>query len=587
MAPGSGDCLHTVIEKWARLRPDATALVSGNGSLSYSSLNQLADRFHIALRRQDLRRGSVVAIYLRRSLSQVAAIIGTLKAGCAYLPIDIGEPAFRRDQMLRDAGAAVVIADRSSPDLPGFIPILDLTLIEEGSSEGVVMAPQRVLVSADDLAQVIFTSGSTGMPKGAMLQHRTVLGFSEGVAGMMLNADDRLLQHSSVSWDAPTLEMWMAFKYGAQCVLHFEDKATIEGLAYSVRAYAVTVLWLNASLLATIAEVDPLMFSGLRAVWTGAERLFPATVRRVFESNPHLVMINGYGPSECGVFSTTFDMSSSSVIDDVIPIGRATGNRSLYLLDETLQPVPPGVPGEIFIGGPNVSWGYAARPGLTAAAYLPDPCDADGGARMYRSGDLARRREDGTLEFIGRRDSQIKMRGYRVELGEIEAVLSRHPGIREAVVFLHGESRENQHLVAFVIADADASPSDGMLGGYLRQHLPPHMVPARVRFVDRFPRLPNGKVDRRALQAASTEASARAEARDIEKSLVILWSRVLVGRSIEADTNFFDLGGHSLAAVRIAERVRKFFEINMSVRDIFDNPTIRELGILVSERRRR
>ncbi len=463
-------CIHTTVEQHAASRPAATALVLGDERLTYGELDRRANRLAHHLRALDVGPETCVAVRLERSFELVVALLGILKAGGAYLPLDPSIPAARQHYMLHATRAVAVITRARLVDAAlgtGPTRILldeDATTIAERPSS----RPPDSGVTPENLAYVTFTSGSTGLPKGSLIPHRCVPGFVLGAAYMRIEPDDIFLQHSSILWDALTLELWTPLLFGAACVLLPELRPGAAEIGQAVLRHGVTTLWLSSGLFNVVMDEAPEALVGLRRLLIGGEALSLPYVRRASETLPNTALINGYGPSECTVFCTCHPIPRRLPPDArAVPIGHPVGDRKVYLLDSNMRRVPIGVPGEIYVGGPAVARGYVGQPALTAKSFVPDPFGSQRGARLYRTGDFARLLPDGTLEFAGRRDDQIKLRGFRIELGEVEAQLKAHPCIRDAVCLSREGAADGRgiaggtRIVAYVVPEPTAAGEDG------------------------------------------------------------------------------------------------------------------------------
>ncbi len=441
---------------------------------------------------------------------------------------------------------------------------------------GARVAPKPTApVSPESLAYVIYTSGSTGQPKGTEVPHRAIPGFFWDVEYACFDESTVLLQHSSTSWDALTLELWPALLSGGRCVLLPAQTSEPALLGEQVREHGVTATWISSAYFNSIVDTTPEVLSGLRQVMIGGEAVSAPHVRRAQALHPELRIVNGYGPSECTVFTSCYPVPADFDAP-VIPIGRPVGDRRVYLLDRYSNPVPVGVAGELFVGGPSVARGYLGRPELTAERFVPDPF-GEPGARLYRSGDRARWRADGVLEFVGRTDFQVKIRGFRVEPGEVEGVLAAHPQLREAAVGARDGS-----LVAYVVGTA----TSGELREHLRASLPEYMVPTLFVVLDALPLTPNGKVDRRALpdpERAPDEERYVAPRTALEELVASVWAEVLGLERVGVRDHFFELGGHSLLATQVSSRL-KAMKLDAPVRLLFSAPTVEALAREVAAR---
>ncbi|MGW5695943.1 amino acid adenylation domain-containing protein, partial [Streptomyces asiaticus] len=443
--------------------------------------------------------------------------------------------------------------------------------------EGEPVAP-AVPVHRDQLAYVMFTSGSTGVPKAVGVRHRDVaaLALDRAFGG---GGHDRVPLHSPVAFDAATYEMWVPLLNGGRVVVTSGelDAAAVRRL---VAEQKVTGLWLTAGLFRLLAGDAPDCFTGLREVWTGGDVVPAASVRRVLERCPGLTVVDGYGPTETTTFATYFPMSRADEVPEVVPIGRPLDNMRVHVLDPRMRIVPPGVVGELFIAGEGVARGYLGRPGPTAAAFVPDPY-GPAGERMYRTGDLARRRPDGTVEFLGRADDQVKVRGFRIEPGEVEGVLAGHPEVADVAVVAHADGPGGKRLVAYVVAAGDTPVEGDPLRAYAAERLPDYMVPSAVVPLDALPLGPTGKLDRAALPAPAPDTRRtpyRAPREGFERAVAAVWAEVLEVERVGAGDNFFELGGDSILSIRLTSRLREVLGVDPSPRLVFTHPTVAALA---------
>jgi amino acid adenylation domain-containing protein len=472
-------CVHEAFAAQAAATPGAVALVHEDRVLTYAALDRLANRLAHRLARRGVGPDVRVGVCAERSPEMVVALLAILKAGGAYVPLDPAYPAGRLAYMLADAAVPVLVTQRRLLErLPAHaaeVVLLD-SLTAEGEAAGDDDAdalPPAVAVTPGHLAYVIYTSGSTGRPKGTEVPHRAIPGFFRGVSYVRFDADQVFLQYASPSWDVLTLELWPALLTGGTCVLYPGRTPEPALLGEQVRAHGVTTLWLTSAYFNLVVDTCPEILAGVRQVMVGGEAVSVPHVRRALRLHPGLRLVNGYGPSECTVFAACFPVPADFDAPSV-PIGRPVGDRRVYLLDRDFEPAPVGVPGELCIGGPAVARGYRGRPALTAERFVPDPFAGEPGARMYRSGDRVRWRSDGELEFLGRMDQQVKVRGFRIEPGEVEAVLAEHPGVRDAaVVVREGASGEpgDRRLVAYVVPGGweGGAPPEEVRSEYVRE----------------------------------------------------------------------------------------------------------------------
>jgi amino acid adenylation domain-containing protein len=573
-----------LFERQAAASPESIALDYTGRQLSYAELNQRANRLAHYLQARGVGPEVLVGLYLERGPEMIVGLLAILKAGGAYLPLDLDYPPPRIGFMLEDAGVPVLLTlsglRDQLPEYAGELVCLDSdwSRIEEESGEN----PDSS-ASADSLAYVIYTSGSTGTPKGVEIPHRAINRLVRNTDYYQVEATDRIVQASSVSFDAATFEIWGALLNGAQLVGIDKDVLlNSKSLAAFLQEQSITALFLTTALFNQVAREAPGAFSGLRCLMFGGEAVDPGAVREVVKHQPPARLLHVYGPTE----STTF--ASWHLVEDVpldaitVPIGRPLANTSLSILDAHLNPVPVGVYGELYIGGDGLARDYLKRPALTAEKFVPDPFSDTPGARLYRTGDLVRYRSDGTVEFRGRRDHQVKLRGYRIELGEIETVLSQHPEVQASVALVREDEPGDKRLVGYVVPlEESLSASD--LRRYLQARLPDYMVPAHFVMLDALPVTPNGKVDRKALPAlsgtrGSLETSYVAPRTSMEQQLVDIWQDVLGLEQVGVKDNFFELGGHSLLATQVVSRVREALKIDLKLQDFFELPSIAGLA---------
>ncbi|HVG44859.1 MAG TPA: amino acid adenylation domain-containing protein, partial [Longimicrobium sp.] len=546
-----GLCIHELFEAQVRRTPDAVAVVFDGLSLTYAELNARANRLARRLAALGVVPESLVALALERSVEMVVALLAVTKAGAAFLPVDPAWPAERRRWMLeRSAARLVLTTSVLAADLPetgASVVALDRVAAEIEAEDDTNLS---VDVDVENAAYVIFTSGSTGRPKGVVVPHRGIGNLAAAQREAFgVEPGGRVLQFASFSFDAAVAEVAHTLFGGAALVMARPGQAGPELLAL-LRDEGVTVATLPPSLLATL---HPDELPALRTMVSAGEAVSADVVARWGAGRR---FVNAYGPTETTVCATVaIDPSTHGRP----PIGKPIANVRTYVLDARMQPVPVGVPGELYVGGVGVVRGYLGQPGQTAERFVPDPFAGDAGARLYRTGDRARWRAEGELEFVGRNDFQVKIRGFRVELGEIEARLLEHPQLREAVVAAREDAAGDRRLVAYYTGDA--APGVEQLRAHLGEALPKHMVPAAYVRLEALPLTPNGKVDRKALPAPEGDAFARrgyeAPVSETEQALAEIWSELLSVERTGRWDHFFELGGHSLLAVRVISRVRQ------------------------------
>ncbi|MFI9585695.1 amino acid adenylation domain-containing protein [Streptomyces sp. NPDC052236] len=570
--------LPALFEERVRRAPEAAAVVvAGGEDLSYGELNARANQVARWLIARGVGPEQLVGIAVPRSCAQIVAVLGVLKAGAAYLPIDPEYPADRIAYMLRDAAPSLVLAcgdvvgdlpvDAVAVDDPGTVAAWD-ALSADDIEDGERVVPLRV----DHSAYVIYTSGSTGVPKGVTVTHAGVAGLAAvlGERGEV-EAGSRVLRVASLSFDASVLELLMAWGSGAALVVPGGSALVGDELEGVLAAGGVTHAFLPPSVVATLSPGAPERLGGLRMLMVGAEACPPDLVERWSAGRR---MINAYGPTEITVAAAI----SGPLEGAAAPIGSPVPNARLYVLDERLRPVPTGVAGELYVSGSGLARGYLGRAGLTAERFVACPFGA-AGERMYRTGDRVRWNPDGQLGFVGRGDDQVKVRGFRVEPGEIQAVLERQPGVAQALVVARTHQDHDTRLVAYVVPEDRSAFSAAATRDALREHLPAHMVPSAVVALDEIPLTPSGKADRAALPVPDySGATARAPRTSQEDILCSLFASVLGLPTVGIDDDFFDLGGHSLLATRLISRIRGVLGVELPLRTLFDSPTVAELA---------
>nr|AGS49935.1 long-chain-fatty-acid--CoA ligase [uncultured bacterium esnapd24] len=599
----AGVPVHEQFEAQAEHRPDAVAVSHRGERLTYAELSRRSGRLASFLRARGVGPETRVGVCVERSPEMIVALLGVLKAGGAYVPLDPQYPRERLAFLVEDSGVAVLLTqERLFAALPGSAAAQVVFL--DADREAIDAAPDTAPESGvlpDNAAYLVYTSGSTGRPKGVVVPHRALAGFT-GIAceAYGVGPDDAVLQFASINFDASAEEIWPALVSGARLVLRTEEMLdSAAAFLGACREWGVTVLDLPTAywheLASEAAGGGVELPEALRLVIIGGERALPERLRdwrAAFGDRVRLV--NTYGPTEATVVATLADLRAPGDEEDGaasprhVPIGRPLRNTRAYVLDPRGEAVPIGVPGELYLGGGGVARGYLDRPELTAAAFLPDPFGPEPGARVYRTGDRVRFLPDGTLEFVGRVDQQVKVRGFRVELGEIEAALAAQPGVAEAVVAAREESPGSVRLVAYLVAEPGAELSVPGLRAALKAELPGYMVPAAFAVLDALPLTRSGKVDRRALPAPESAASAGAGAAhaapqsDVERTIAAAWQEVLGVESVGLDDNFFDLGGHSLLLARLRSRLAGRFPREVSVVVLFRYPTVRSLAEYLS-----
>ncbi|MET0399318.1 MAG: amino acid adenylation domain-containing protein [Longimicrobiaceae bacterium] len=582
----AGRCLHELVAEQARRTPDAPAVVFEGRGISHGELDARANRLAHGLRRRGVGPEVRVGVGVDRGPELAVALLAVLRAGGAYVPLDPAYPAERIAHVLRDSGAALLLtqehlAGRISAD---GIPTVALEALRRETADGPAHAPASG-VGPQNLAYVIYTSGSTGMPKGAAVPHRAVVNFAADMAQRLeLRAGDRFLQFASPGFDVVVEEIFPAWLAGAAVVFSREELFAPETLLRVVAAEGVTVLELPTAYwhewVRELARRRQRLPGCVRMVLVGGERLAAERLREWAELRTALVHV--FGLTETACTSTTLHLAPGEDGSrwSNLPIGRPTGNARVYVLDRWGQLLPPGIAGELFIGGEGVGRGYLGRPGLTAERFVPDALGGEPGARLYRTGDRVRWLGDGTLEFLGRVDHQVKVRGFRIEPGEVEAALLAHPAVREAVVTVREDVPGEKRLVGYVAAEEGAELAGAELRAHLAARVPEHLVPGAFVVLASLPLTLNGKVDRAALPAPehAGEAAYAAPRTATEEVLAGIWEEVLGVERVGVQASFFELGGHSLLATQVVSRSRGAFGVEVPLRALFEAPTVAGLA---------
>jgi amino acid adenylation domain-containing protein len=580
--------VNELFEEQERATPDAIAIVDGEHSLTYREFNTRANQLAHYLRAQGAQPGEFIPILMPRCLQMLVAQLAVLKCGATYLPLDPALPDQRRAFILADCGARHVVTQcyTSSRDEEAGLQWIDCA----ARAVAIAQQPGRNLENQRETgepAYVMYTSGSTGTPKGVVVPHRAITRLVIGNRYACIEPQDCLTYTSNPAFDAATFEVWGALLNGARVAI--VPQATLleaSELAAFIERHRVTAMWITAGLFAQHARALAPVLPQLRYLITGGDVLDPALMSRVLRGTPPQQLVNGYGPTECTTFATTHVISLPDCESGRIPIGRPISNTKVYILDSRLQPVPIGVAGEIHIGGPGVALGYLNRPELTAERFIPDPFTTTAGACLYRTGDLGRWTAQGQIEFLGRNDTQVKVRGYRIEPGEIEARLSQHSAIDEAVVLAREDVPGEKRLVAYVTRSGAEAPDANALSAWLGDTLPEYMVPSAFVVMDRLPLNTSGKVDRRALPAPGRMAFSRSEYEppqgQIEEVVTRIWHELLRQDRIGRRDDFFALGGHSLIATRAMTHINAALDIELPLRVLFEKPTVEALSFHIA-----
>ncbi|MEJ2566780.1 MAG: amino acid adenylation domain-containing protein, partial [Gammaproteobacteria bacterium] len=565
--------VQTVFERQASLTPDAIALSYRDVNLNYSELNRHANRLAHYLIARGVKPGIRVAVLMERGIEAVISLLAIIKAGGVYVPLDPGYPDSRLHFLVDDSRAGFIVGHGSvSPKMDACISIaLDQEAAQIAACDDTdpiaVDNPERPLY-------IMYTSGSTGTPKGVEIPHRAVnrLVQNSGVANF--GADRIFMLLAPLSFDASTFEIWGPLLNGGRCVIYPERLPEFDVLAHVIRSNGVTTLWLTASLFNKIIDEAPQTLAGVEQVLTGGEALSVDHIRRAQQSLPDTEFINGYGPTENTTFTCCYRIPRP-VKDRLIsiPIGRPIGNTTVHVLDNNLQCVPVGVPGELYAGGAGLALGYLNQPHLTAERFISSPFTP--GEKLYKTGDLARYLPDGNIEYLGRIDRQVKLRGFRIEPGEIENALRRHKQVDDCAVILREDTPDDKRLVAYLACKGEVR--EEILREYLKTQLPAYMVPSAFVILRQLPLNANGKVDRTDLPqpvTARCDSDGAAPSNELEREITAIWQEVLGVEQLGIHDNFFATGGHSLLAAKTIARINKAYAMQVPLALLFEHPTI-------------
>lgn len=577
--------------------PEKVAVAARHEILTYRDLNQRANQLAHYLQTLGVGPNVLVACCLERSLDMVVALLGILKAGGAYIPLDPTYPLERLHFMLQDAQTSVVVTRQDLADTQLSLPESDVLFVDikAPALDQQSTADPHTPIDTNDLAYVIYTSGSTGQPKGVCITHANLLNLlSWHQQNFSITTRDRATQVTSPAFDATGWEIWPYLTIGASVHLPDEETRMTPNLLQNwLLEQQITVTFLPTVLAEYMLTLTWPEAVPLRFLLTGAD-----TLHRYPAATLPFALVNNYGPTEATVVATSGIVLPTIHPDKQPSIGSPILNTQIYILDTERQLVPTGQVGELYIGGASLAQGYLNRPELTTERFIPHPFSSEPGVRLYKTGDLAYYLADGQLAFVGRSDYQIKIRGFRIELGEIEAALTRHPAIRQAVVSTHADARDEKYLVAYIVVDQSISAGEQdtqhlsiiELQRFLRSHLPDYMVPPTFVLLAALPLTPNGKVDRAALPTPNKEnmmnqqENMTTQMTPFEEKLADIIAKLLGLEYVGLDDNFFMLGGHSLLGTQMITRVAETFGVNLTLRTLFDAPTVRLLSGEIEKR---
>jgi amino acid adenylation domain-containing protein len=586
--------IHRLFEEQAERTPERLAVTSGSVSLSYRQLNEGANRLAHYLRRVGVRRGSLVGVCLARSEEMLVAVLGVLKAGAAYVPLDPSYPAERLRLMVEDSGMRVMVVQGEEDWAQGagsLERVIDVTREREQIGKEESREPE-VEVTGEDAAYVIYTSGSTGKPKGVVGLHAGAVNrFSWMWKAYPFEGGEICCQKTALSFLDSLWEMFGPLLQGVLVVI-IPDEVVKDPvrLVATLAESQVTRIVLVPSLLRVILEAFTDLGNRLPRLkyWVSSGEALPLDLQHRFhEVMPAARLLNLYGSSEVSADVTYYETSALDPVAEGGLIGRPIANTQIYILNRELKPVPLGVPGDLYVGGLNLARGYLHKPDLTAEKFVPDSYCGEVGARLYHTGDIARYLSEGIIEYLGRSDHQVKIRGFRVELGDVEAALREHGAIRQAVVEAREDEQGNRRLVAYYVCSNGQAPQDGELRSFLRLKLQEFMIPSAFVRLEKLPLTPNGKVNRLALPVPdksypNKDTPFNAPRTQAEKSISEIWQEVLGLDQVSVDDNFFDLGGQSLLLIRVQSLLKERLNVDRPVAELFKYPTISALAASIA-----
>jgi amino acid adenylation domain-containing protein len=580
-------CIHHLFEEQTEKGPDSVAILYEDEQLIYRELNCRANQIAYYLKEVMGGDQGIIGMCMERSIDFVVGLLGILKAGAAYLPLDPAYPKERLDFMIQDSGMKVILTNGKFKEIFRGSAAVVLN-IDEVLKSGYSIENPCNAISPQNMAYVIYTSGTTGRPKGVLITHKAVVSLSMDTEYIKILPQDRIANASNVSFDAATFEIWAGLLNGA-CLVVIGKNVLLSpaDLAETLKRKAISVLFLTTALFNQMAHESLAAFSSIRHLLFGGETVDIGSVRKILEEGPPERLLHVYGPTESTTFTSWYQVVALPETAVTVPIGRPLSNKRIYILDRNLQPVPAGIPGELFIGGDGLSPGYLNRPELTAEKFINDPFSTVPGSRLYRTGDLARYLPDGNIEFIGRLDLQVKVRGFRIEPGEIETILCQHPRVSEAVVVAREDQPGEKRLAAYVVLKEKAFMPPEEMRGFLKEKLPEYLIPSFFMFPDKLPLTPNGKIDRKALTNGDIfrdvhENEYLQPETPAEKVLAGIWQEVLATDRIGVNDNFFELGGHSLKIFKVFSRIEQELGRKLQPSVLFKCPTIKGLAAFIT-----
>ena len=578
--------IHQVFEDQVDNRPDAIAVSLEYCELTYFELNAQANRLAYYLQSVGVGPDVVVALCMERSLDMVIALLGILKAGGAYAPIDPAYPLERKKMILEDVQSTVLLTQEGIIDELPTLSTYQITIcLDVDRSMMSTQSAENPMTRAcsENLAYVMYTSGSTGRPKGISIIHRGVVRLTKQTNYVRFGPEEVILQMAPISFDASTFEIWGSLLNGGKLALASNGEISLEELAKTVNARQVSTMWLTAGLFHQMTDKH---LAGLKTVGqllAGGDVLSVSHVKKAVEHLVGCSVINGYGPTENTTFTCCFQVNDKENIERSVPIGAPVSNTQVFVLGLDLEVAGRGMIGELYAAGDGLARGYMNRPDLTAEKFIPNPHSKEEGERLYRTGDLSRHLDDGTIEFVGREDHQVKLRGYRIELTEIETYIKELSSIQDAVVIVRESAPGDKRLIAYIVGEQSSLLTVDEMRNYLKSRVPDYMVPNYFLLLDSLPLTANGKLDRNALPPPETLAERMDKhflfpRTSVEAILTSIWQDILKVEKVSIDGDFFDLGGHSLLATQVISRIRAVFHVDLPLRTIFESPTVMDLS---------
>jgi amino acid adenylation domain-containing protein len=579
-------CLPELFEQQVACQSESIAVIDGDQTITYGELNARANQLACYLETLGVTTEVLVGLCMERSIDLIVSVVAILKAGGAYVPLDPTYPPERLAYMLEDTQLAVLL---TQVELFDRLPATSAQVIGV-NQDWAQIASHPITnfctppLTAENLAYIVYTSGSTGQPKGVMVTHGGITRLVLNTNYIQFSAADKVAQAANTAFDAATFEIWGALLNGAQLVVVPQHVLlSPPDLIAMLAKQQMSILFLTPALFNQLASIAPAAFKQLRYLIMGGEALDPHWVSQVFAAGAPQHLLNGYGPTESTTFATYYEVKDLSPTATTIPIGRPLAHTEILILDPHLQPVPIGVPGELYIGGTGLARGYWQQPALTAAKFIPHPWQD--GARLYKTGDLVRYLPSGDIDYLDRIDQQVKIRGFRIEIGEIEAVLGQHPEIRQAVVVVQVVATGQKQLIAYVATASPLTTPD--LRQFLAIRLPDYMIPLAFVPLDELPLTPNGKVDKRALPVPDLTALLVTEyvapTTELEIQITEIWANLLGLNQVGVTDNFFELGGHSLLMTQFISRVHQHYQVAIPLQAFFMQPTIRDAAQVILE----